>query len=189
MVKSLCVTRQWMRTMDYCNKNTFTIEMKQRYMRPIIDLYKIPTLIDTGAVIPVFSFSTLDMKEIFGANIIKKGAEITGFGGRDRGSIYSIPQFTIGTITFTPFEVFVPEVLRVKYPILLSAPVFYGTDYEFDTRHNLFKVSWDDDYPKERSFRIQELKGELYPQVNGVLLQISDDELTTKIIYEYNGKS
>ncbi|MBR3622473.1 MAG: hypothetical protein IKN43_03885, partial [Selenomonadaceae bacterium] len=60
----------------------------------------------------------------------------------------------------------------IKYPILLSAPVFYGTVYEFDTQSSLFKVSWGDDYPKNRSFKITKLKRELYPQVNGVLLQI-----------------
>ncbi|MBR3722334.1 MAG: hypothetical protein IKN12_06155 [Selenomonadaceae bacterium] len=155
-------------------ENQFTLELQPKYLRPIIKLYEIPTLIDTGAVIPVFSFTESDMNDIFNATLIKNDAEITGFGGNDKGSVYSIPDFSIGSITFSPFEVFVPEILRIKYPILLSAPVFYGTDYEFDTRRSLFKVSWGDDYPKNRSFKITKLKGELYPQVNGALLQISD---------------
>ena len=159
--------------MEY-NKDSFEICLAIGYLRPIIELYEIPTLIDTGAVIPVFSFTESDMKDIFNATLIKNDVEITGFGGNDKGSVYSIPDFSIGSITFSPFEVFVPEILRIKYPILLSAPVFYGTVYEFDTQSSLFKVSWGDDYPKNRSFKITKLKGELYPQVNGVLLQISD---------------
>ncbi|MBR3622611.1 MAG: hypothetical protein IKN43_04600 [Selenomonadaceae bacterium] len=155
-------------------KNEFTLELQPKYLRPIIKLYEIPTLIDTGAVIPVFSFTGSDMRDIFNATLIKNNAEISGFGGNDKGAVYSIPEFSIGSIDFNPFEVLVPENLRIKYPILLSAPVFYGTNYEFDTRNSLFKVKWENDYPRKRSFKITELKGELYPQINGVLLQISD---------------
>ncbi len=47
----------------------------------------------------------------------------------------------------------------------------YNKD-SFEICLGLFKVSWGDDYPKNRSFKITKLKRELYPQVNGVLLQI-----------------
>ena len=33
----------------------FSIPLKRKYERPIIELYKLPALIDTGAVVPVFS--------------------------------------------------------------------------------------------------------------------------------------
>ena len=33
----------------------FSIPLKKNYERPIIELYKLDSLIDTGAVIPVFS--------------------------------------------------------------------------------------------------------------------------------------
>ena len=84
-------------------------------------------------------FSRTYIRDVLERRQIKNDAEITGFGGNDKGSVYSIPDFSIGSITFSPFEVFVPEILRIKYPILLSAPVFYGTVYEFDTQSSLFK--------------------------------------------------
>ena len=82
------------------------------------------------------------------------------------------------SIEFSPLEVFVPQILHIKYPILLSATLFYDTDYDFDTVNNRFTVKMNDDYSLTRDFRIVDVRGKLYPQINGVLLQITDEETT-----------
>ena len=128
-------------------------------------------LIDTGAMWPVFSFTDYDMKAVFGATR-KRSSTIEGFGGVEKGSIYSISKFPIGSIIFEPFEVFVPEILRMKHPMVLSATMFYGTDYEFDTINNVFTVTMDDNYETNRPFKMIDIKGKSYPQIqtNDIML-------------------
>ena len=111
----------------------FTIPLKKDYQRPVIELYKLPTLIDTGSVIPVFSIFPSIFEKYFESKLILENESIDGFGGKERGSVYSIKNFEIGELKFKDFEVFVPERPRLQFPFLLSATLFYGMDYEFDT--------------------------------------------------------
>ena len=42
----------------------FSIPLKKDYQRPVIELYNLPTLIDTGSVIPVFSIFPTTIEKI-----------------------------------------------------------------------------------------------------------------------------
>ena len=41
----------------------FSIPLKKDYERPVIELYNLSTLIDTGAIIPVFSMEVSNIKK------------------------------------------------------------------------------------------------------------------------------
>ena len=161
----------------------FSIPLKKDYQRPVIELYKLPTLIDTGSVIPVFSIFPAVFEKYFETKLILENETIEGFGGKERGSVYSIKNFEVGELTFKDFEVFVPREPHVKFPFLLSATLFYGMEYTFDTINGNFIVRMKDEQNLEREFRIKDIHGKLYPQIDGVLIQDVDSFLLDWIIF------
>ena len=161
----------------------FSIPLLSKYERPIIELYKLPTLIDTGALIPVVSIFSSTIEKYFDIKLILPNEHISGFGGYEKGSVYSIAEFKVGELTFTDFEVFVPEEPRLKFPFLLSATLFHGMAYEVDTINQKFTVRMQDDQPLERDFKIREIRGELLPQIDGVLIQDADIFLKPYIFF------
>lgn len=72
---------------------------------------------------------------------------------------------------------FVPNEPRLKFPFLLSATLFYGTVYEFDTINGKFTVRLTDDQSLKRDFKIKDLNGRVLPQLDGILFQDIDMEL------------
>ena len=152
----------------------FSIPLKKNYERPIIELYNLDSLIDTGAIIPVFSIVPAVFEKYFDSKLILKDGFIGGIGGYERGSVYSIKNFEIGELKFKDFEVFVPLNPRIRFPFLLSATLFYGIDYEFDTINGKFIVRMKDEQSCERDFKIKDLGGRLYPQIDGTLIQDID---------------
>ena len=155
----------------------FSIPLKKKYERPIIEIYGLSALIDTGAVIPVFSIEPAIIKKFFDTKLILETGFIGGIGGFEKGSVYSIKNFEIGELKFNDFEVFVPFNPRIRFPFLLSATLFYGMDYEFDTINEKFIVRMKDEQSSEREFKIKDLDGRLYPQIDGTLIQDIDIEL------------
>lgn len=133
-----------------------------------------PTLIGTGAVIPVFSLYPSMIEKLFEIKLILPNQFVEGYG---KGAVYSIPEFKIGELTFKDFEVFVPHEPRLKFPFLLSATLFYGMEYAFDTINGNFIVRMNDEQNFERDFKLKELRGKLYPQIDGILIQDVDSFL------------
>ena len=161
----------------------FSIPLKKDYQRPVIELYNLPTLIDTGSVIPVFSIFPTTIDKYFETKLILENESIEGFGGKERGSVYSIKNFQVGDLIFNDFEVFVPNEPRLKFPFLLSATLFYGMEYTCDTINNNFIVRMKDEQSFEREFKIKDIHGKLYPQIDGVLIQDVDSFLRDRIIW------
>lgn len=155
----------------------FAIPLKKDYQRPVIELYNLPTLIDTGSVIPVFSIFPSTIEKYFETKLILENSSIEGFGGKEIGSVYSVKNFQVGELIFNDFEVFVPHEPRVKFPFLLSATLFYGMEYDFDTIKGNFIVRMKDEQNLEREFKIRDIHGKLYPQIDGVLIQDIDSFL------------
>lgn len=143
----------------------FSVDLIPSFQRPVIKLYEMTTLIDTGAVIPTFSLSPEILKSMFNAKLIFKNAQIGGFGGNCLGDIYSLENFKIGELNFDILEVFVPQNSVTKHPFLLSATMFSGMDYDFDTINSKFIISIPDEMSFHREFHIQDLKGKLYTQI------------------------
>lgn len=152
----------------------FAISTDPDYQRPVIELYNLPTLIDTGAVIPVISIYPSIIEKYFDMKLIMQNKSISGFGGEEGGSIYSISEFKIGELNFENFECFVPNEPKLKFPLLLSATLFYGMIYEFNTINNKFVVRANNEQSFKRNFKIKSIKGKLYPQIDGILCQDTD---------------
>ena len=159
-----------------------SIPLISEYQRPVIELYKLPALIDTGAAIPVVSIFPSLLEKYFDTKIISTNGYISGFGGIEKGSVYSISDFKIGEFIFNDFEVFVPNRPKLKFPFLLSATLFYGMAYEIDTLNKKFTVRTEGEN-LSRSFKIKELHGKLFPQIDGILLQDIDIELESFYIF------
>lgn len=145
----------------------FSLELLKSYQRPIVKLYGLNTLIDTGAVIPTFSLPVQILQKRFNAKLILENAQIGGFEGLSNGKIYSLENFKVGDFLFEELEVFVPNKAVTAHPFLLSATMFFGTEYTFDTINSMFSVYVPDDFSLNRKFHIKDLDGKLYVQIDG----------------------
>ncbi len=151
--------------------NTFCLDLKKNYQRPVIELYGVSTIIDTGAMIPTFSLPIPLLEKAFKAKLVMEEASFGGFGGKCEGAIYSLENFQVGVLNFAPLEVFVPKIPVGNHPFLMSASMLYGTEYCFNTYESKFMVTIPDGFSLSRDFRLKYLQGELYAQIDGVLLQ------------------
>lgn len=149
------------------------ISLDKKYKRPIIDLYGISTIIDTGAVIPTFSIAPFILERSFCGKKLIENISIGGFGGKSYGDLYSIENFKVGDINYSHLDVFVPYKPVTRHPFLLSATMFYGTNYSINTIDSKLIIEKNDAKLLNRDFRVRDLNGELYAQIDGVLLQDS----------------
>lgn len=147
-----------------------SLPLEKERQRPVVELYGMQALIDTGAVIPMVSMPAKAVEKMFSAVKVKGNVSLGGIGGRSAGDIYAIPLFSIGEIKYEPFEVFVPYVSKITFPILLSSTLFYGMSYTVDTVEGKFIIDTKNALLK-RKFRIKDLHGELYPQIDDTLIQ------------------
>ena len=152
----------------------FSIPIQIKYERPFIELYKLPALIDTRSVIPVVSLYPAMIEKFFEMKLILSNQFVEGY---EKGSVYSVSEFKIGDLIFEDFEFFVPDDPKFSFPFLLSATLFYGMEYTFDTINGKFIVRITDEQSLKRDFKIKSLRDKLYPQIDGVLLQDIDIEL------------
>lgn len=162
----------------------FSIPLKNLYERPVIELYGLPALIDTVAVIPVFFMSPTIIEKFFETKLVLSNTSIGGLGGYEKGSVYSVSEFKVGDLIFEDFEFFVPDEPKFRFQFLLSATLFYGMDYEFDTINGKFIVRMKDDQPLKRDFKVKNLDGKLYPQIDGVLLQDINIDLIDYYLFD-----
>ena len=154
--------------------------------RPVINLYGNEAIIDTGAVIPMVSLSPELLKLAWKAKPLQMNIEIGGIGGKAKGDIYTLFNFQIGDLNFDSLDVFVPNIPDTKYTYLLSATMFYGMQFDFnmiDKNSQTFTVNIPDNVSLHRDFKIKDLNGQLYAQVNGILIQ--DDYIPIRNVTNY----
>lgn len=156
----------------------FSLTLLKNFQRPITEIYGFPTLIDTGAVIPVFALPQYMLEKGFNAELKIADTHISGFGGKCDGNVYTLKNIEIGELKFPTMDVFAPKDIKpfLKNPIILSATLFHDTIYKIDTVSDKFTVNIPNDSLCIKDFRIEELKDKLYAQVDGVLFQDDDFE-------------
>ena len=153
------------------NMNVIEVELQTNRWRPIIDLYNYETLIDTGAVVPVFSVPMEFLAVRFNAKLIKDNVYFGGFGGgKSYGSIYSLSNFYIKKLHFKTLECFIPYTPDKSFSIILSAPLFYHIGYEFRAYENKLILKIPDDKLTNNEFLITNLSDKICVQMNGVML-------------------
>ena len=148
------------------------------YRRPMISLYGNPSIIDTGAVVPITWLSPELLEQAWNAKIVLRNTSISGIGGEAYGDIYALFDFKIGDINFNRIEMFVLKDKISKYTFLLSATLFHGLKYDIDdTENQKFIVNVPDNLTLNRDFRIKSLEGKIYAEVDGVLLQDIEEDI------------
>lgn len=151
---------------------TMEIKLEPQFWRPIIRLYGKLSLIDTGAVVPVISMEQALLNARFNAKLVKDNVYFSGFGGgKSYGSIYSLSDFYISELHFKIFECFVPFERDKTFPIILSAPLFYNTHYEFRADENKIIIKVLEDKLTDNKFLITNLSDKICVQMNGVMFQ------------------
>ena len=112
------------------------------------------------------------VQQDFSGEIVKEGLPIGGIGGESTGDVYRLPEFRVGGLAYSPFDVFVPRQPLMKFPILLSATMFFNMDYTIKNTTGEFVVDTGDTLESHKiEFKLLSLNGGLYPQVDGVLIQ------------------
>ena len=101
---------------------------------PIFRFNGFEALFDTGAVIPVFSYSDFVMTRGFGAKLMHENIPVGGIGGKSDGKIYRLHNFPVGEFMFSDLDVFVPEKFLENTPILFSVTMFHGLAFKGDPK-------------------------------------------------------
>ena len=86
-------------------------------------------------------------------------------------------EFEIGDLHFNRVEMFASKERITKYTFLLSATLFHGMKYDIDdTENQKFIVNVPDGLSLNRDFEIVNLKGQMYAQIDGILIQDTEDQ-------------
>lgn len=155
---------------------TFTMKMNG-HQRPVIDLYGAEAIIDTGAIIPMTSYSPELVTLAWKATPKLLGTSIGGIGGESRGDVYTLYNFQVGDLIFDELDVFIPYEPDVTYSFLLSATMFHGMKIDFDLtvdENQSFIVNIPENVDLHRKFNVTDLKGKLCIQIDGILIQEDD---------------
>lgn len=166
----------------------FSIPLNKAFVKPVMRIDGFTALIDTGASLPVFSFKEEFLIKKYNAKKISERTNINGFGGECYGYIYQLDYLQVGQFSFKNLEVFVPETEKMRHRIILSATMFDGTEYIVDKigkeNHN-FTVKIPDNMPLEREFKIKDIDGYLYAQVDGNILKDIEEDLYENDLENY----
>ena len=152
---------------------SFSLDLNHDYAHPVVQLYGMFSIIDTGAIIPVFSLPRNIIESRFRGKLVYSDKSFGGFGGGEvRGDIYSFSNFYIKQLHFKTLEAFVPYSEDISYPLLFSYTMFLNTKFQFSPIEGKMYFSVDDDKMKDNEFLIKNLADKICIQLNGVLYQI-----------------
>lgn len=125
-------------------ENTYSLQADVN--RPIIHLEKLfpgcTALIDTGAVIPVWTKSVELLKEL-GAKLYKKDMPFSGVGGETKGDMYKL-DLTLGDFVYPGLPIVVHEDNNIPGFFIFSATMFQDMVYTIDDIRKQFIVKAED---------------------------------------------
>ena len=110
-----------------------TINLNKNTRRPIamIDWFKgCRAMIDTGAIIPVWTASDNDLK-ILGATLERKNVSFGGFGGEAKGNQYRI-NFRLDKLMYVDMPIIAKEMSDLSCHMILPATMFEKMIYTID---------------------------------------------------------
>ena len=114
--------------------------------RPIIQLDNLfpgcTALIDTGAVIPVWTKS-VELLRALGAKLYKENVPFSGFGGETKGDLYKL-DFAFGDFVYPGLPVVVHEDNNIPGFFIFSATMFQNMVYTIDDIRKEFVVKAED---------------------------------------------
>ena len=131
--------------------------------RPVIYMpkwHKTNMMLDTGALFPVWTEEE-ELLKAYGGKLIKKNIPISGLGGKTVGSLYVLPLFELGKLTFIDLHL-IAHRLELACDMLLPATMFQNLLYEVDNRNHKLNVTIPDDESRIRNLVIKEDNGKVH---------------------------
>lgn len=136
------------------------LDLLRWYSRPVIKLYGVEALIDTGAEIPVFSLEEQVLRRLFNAELLLKNGSVRGFGGEFRGSIYQLYDFRIEELYYPKIRVLVPNDLSNGFfRMILSASMFHNLSCNIDFKNHQLTIVVPDNESLQRDIRVLDGQG------------------------------
>ena len=143
--------------------SSFSLALLQGTSRPIVDdLYGGMALIDTGAEIPVCTLPVATLKDLFEAEIRVQNTQITGFGGKDVGDVYSLKEFRFNNLIYPHLPVYVPRKCNFQFRWILSASMFDQLEYSINMKMHILTVTIPGDESPERRLHVYDRNGKLH---------------------------
>ena len=139
-----------------------TLKLKKNESRPITMLENIlafPAMLDTGALIPVWTHDEKFLEAIGGIKSAET-AGFSGFGGHVCGNLYHIPTLKVGELTFNHLPI-VAVPLKVPCYMILSATMFIDLIFEIDNVNNRLNVTVPDNQSLIRNLKDYDDNGNL----------------------------
>lgn len=95
-------------------------------------------MIDTGAIIPIWTLTDNDLIEI-GATLERKNVSFGGFGGEAVGNQYRI-NFKLGDIIYVDMPIIAKEMSDLSCHMILPATMFEKIIYTIDDIHKTLEI-------------------------------------------------
>lgn len=159
-----------------------TISLNRNTRRPIamIDWFKgCRAMIDTGAIIPVWTASDNDLK-ILGATLERKNVSFGGFGGEAKGNQYRI-NFKLDKLMYVDMPIIAKEMSDLSCHMILPATMFEKMIYTIDDINKKLEIKILDNQIV-RNLRISNDKGSLSVYLAGTYETIEEYNIHTSQI-------
>ena len=118
-------------------------------LRPIIELDLFPgclALIDTGAVIPVWTGEESKLKALEGVRSLDKQGTFSGFGGYSKGNLYEM-TLNFGGLYYINLPIIASRMKDVSWHMVLPATIFDGMRYTIDNIQGMAIFEASDNQP------------------------------------------
>ncbi len=141
----------------------FSLPLMNNAQRPIARLesfFRLRAMLDTGAVLPVWTEDE-DLLRRIGGIPVATNQPFGGFGGMTTGTLYRFRLFQCGSLLFPDLPVI---AARIDLPcqMLLSATMFSGLIYEVDDCNHTLNVTIPDHESHVRKLTIEDRNGNLH---------------------------
>lgn len=138
----------------------FSLRLVEGFQKPVVRLYGVNVLIDTGADIPVCYHPERYLEKAFHTKLVATDVGIGTFGDMVYGNVYAVDKFVVGELSYPGLKFFAPNTDRIsEYHFILSATMFDRLIYEIDKKNDILTIRIPDDEPCERRIRILDKEG------------------------------
>ncbi|MCM1304106.1 MAG: hypothetical protein NC306_08320 [Butyrivibrio sp.] len=151
-----------------------TIQLNKNTRRPIalLDWFRgCRALIDTGALIPIWTAKDTDLIEL-GATLERENISFGGFGGEAAGNQYRI-NFKLGSIIYADMPIIAKEMSGLSCHMILPATMFTGMVYTINDKEKTFGIRILDNQPV-RNLRLSTDAGDLSVYLAGAYESIEE---------------
>ena len=147
----------------------FTLPLRTLPRRPVVplkDFFGIHAMLDTGALIPVWT-DREQLLQACGAKLIARDTTFTGFGGEAGGNTYVIKNFKFGSLLYPDFHIVVSKT-NIPAQMILPATMFDGLIYEIDTHNHALNIEIPDTQSLVRNLTLEYSHGKIVVLCNNV---------------------